>query len=163
MTVGNSRPFALWSVISHTRAFCDPCCSSASDSRDRRSTKPPSDGSGSRPSYSRAADTSSARFSMRAFGIFVTLVAQVLQVAASIEDLADRDGYRILARDVGERDEQVAKRRKRCRGARWEQFLVEAPNQTRPQRVRRNGRLQAGAEQREVECRQLQERPRVRP
>ena len=44
----------------------DPCASSTSDSNDRRSTKPLSVGSTSRLSNSRAAETSSARFSMRA-------------------------------------------------------------------------------------------------
>ncbi len=65
MTVGNSSPLALCSVIIRTRGFFDPDSSSASDRSDSWSTKPASDGSGVRASYSRAADTSSARFSMR--------------------------------------------------------------------------------------------------
>ena len=65
MTVGNSRPFALCSVMSQMRASRVPCSSSTSDSSDSRSVKPPSEASGSRCSYSRAADTSSIRLSRR--------------------------------------------------------------------------------------------------
>ena len=97
MTTGNSRPLALCSVIIQMRASRAPCSSSTSDSSDRRSTKPPSDGSGSRLSYSRAADTSSARFSIAALGILAAFLAQILQVAALVEHLADRDRHRIPA------------------------------------------------------------------
>ena len=64
-TTGNSSPFAACIVISQTRAFRLPDSSSTSDSSDSRSTKPPSEASASRDSYSRAAETSSIRFSIR--------------------------------------------------------------------------------------------------
>ena len=50
ITIGNSSPFAACIVISQTRASRVPDSSSASDSSDRRSTKPPSDASASRVS-----------------------------------------------------------------------------------------------------------------
>ena len=154
MTTGNSRPFALCSVISQIRASRDPCSSSTSDSSDRRSTKPPSDGSGSRLSYSRAADTSSARFSMRAFGVFAALVAQVLQVAAPVEHLADRDRHRVLPRDLGQADDQIAKHRERRGGAPGERAILQAAHDPRPERVGRQRGLKAGRQQREVVERQ---------
>ena len=64
-TVGNSSPLAACIVINQTLAAAEPSTSSVSDSSDSRSTKPPSDASGSRDSYSLAADTSSLRFSTR--------------------------------------------------------------------------------------------------
>ena len=64
-TTGNSSPLAEWSVISSTRAARLPSGLSTSESSARRSTNPVSPDSGSAASYSRAADTSSIRFSMR--------------------------------------------------------------------------------------------------
>ena len=100
MTVGNSRPFAACSVISQMRASRLPCPSSASESSDSLSVKPPSDASGSRPSYSRAAETSSIRFSIRPCESSDLVFAQVLQVPGLIEHLAERDGERLFPRDV---------------------------------------------------------------
>ena len=52
MTVGNSRPFAECRVIIITFGSVFPCSLSTSDSSDKRSTNPPSDGSASRDWYS---------------------------------------------------------------------------------------------------------------
>ena len=90
-TIGNSRPLAACIVISQTRASGAPSASSASDSSDSRSTNPPSDGRPRAISYSRAAETSSIRFSMRPSASSLRLVAQVLQVAGAIEHHAERD------------------------------------------------------------------------
>ena len=50
-----------------------------------------------------------------AFGLLAALVAQILQVAALIEHLADRDRHRFLPRDSVSADDQIAKRRRATR------------------------------------------------
>ena len=75
-------------VISQTRAFCAPVDSSASESSDRRSTKPPSDASGSRSSY-RARRTRARPGSRGARRLPRLLLAQVLEVAGLLHHLLD--------------------------------------------------------------------------
>ena len=106
-------PSALCSVIIQTRAFCVPDSSSTSDSSDRRSTNPPSEGSGSRPSYlARGRHELREVFDAR-LGVFAPVLAQILEVAALVEHLADRDRHRLLPGDVGQPDDQVAEGRQR--------------------------------------------------
>jgi len=147
-TTGNSSPLALCSVISHTRASLDPCSSSTSDSNERRSTNPPSDGSASRLSYSRAAETSSARFSMRPSGLLAALFPQVFHIAALVQHLSDGDRRRLatamsvrftISREKhGASDSSGARRKGRSSRPR---------TMARPQRVCRDRRLQARGQQ----------------
>jgi uncharacterized membrane protein len=51
------------------------------------------------------------------FGIFAAVFTQILQVTALVEDFANRDGYRFLASDVRQPDDQIAKRDQGCRRA----------------------------------------------
>ena len=126
-----------------------PDSSSASDSRDSRSTKPPSEASASRVSYSRAADTSSIRFSIRSFGFLGVLVAQILQVAGPIEHLADRDRHRVPAapRAPAPTIRSLNDPQGRDRAGR-QLALVDGIDQPRPERSRRDDLLQARGEQR---------------
>src|SRR5262249_51600206 len=65
------------------------------------------------------------------------------------ENLSDRDRYGLLRRHLGEAHDQVSERGERRGGAAGEGAILEASNQTGPQRVRRDGWRQAGGEQRQ--------------
>ena len=65
--------------------------------------------------------------------VFAAILAQIVQVSASIERLADRDGDRILPRDLGERDEQIAKHGQRRRRPAGEGAVLQPTNKTGPQ------------------------------
>ena len=87
---------------------------------------------------------------MRAFGVLAAVFAKILQVAAAVEHLADGDRHRVLPRDVGEADDQIAEHRQRRRGPAAERALLEPAHEARPERVGGQRRLQPGREQREV-------------
>ena len=64
--------------------------------------------------------------------ILAPLLAQVLQVAALIEHLSERDRDGLPGRHLGQRQDQVAKGGKRLRGARCEQPAIDRVDQARP-------------------------------
>ena len=151
ITTGNSSPLALCSVISQMRASRVPCSSSTSDSSDRRSTKPPSDGSGSRLSYSRAADTSSAgsrsgsrrpRCAPRAGP------AGSRSGRASCRCAIDTDSCRAISVSA---DDQIAERRQRRRCARGAAAARRAPRTSRAQSELADGAgCEPGEQQRQI-------------
>ena len=94
-TTGNSSPLALCIVIISTRASRSPASSSASESSDNWSTNPASDGSGAARLVFARGRHELHEVLDAALGLLAALLAQVLQVAALVEDLAerDRDGF----------------------------------------------------------------------
>ena len=85
-----------------------------------------------------------------AFGVFAALVAQILQVAAAIEDLADGNGHRFLPGHLGERDDEIAEHRERRGCAVREHPIFEAADEASPKRVGRQRGLKARGEQRQI-------------
>ena len=137
MTVGNSRPLAACSVMSQMRASTLPCPSSTSDSSESLSVKPPSEASGSRPSYSREADTSSIRFSIRLCESSLLSSRRSCRYplwSRTLPSVMDSGSLRATSDRF---DDEIAKRAQRRRRALRHEALVDGPVQLRPQRVRR--------------------------
>jgi hypothetical protein len=140
MTTGNSSPFALCSVISHTRAFLFVHV---------RQQRQPIDEAEERRLRLAALVLARGRDELgevldAALGVLASLVAQVLQVAALVEHLADGDRDRFGPRHVGELHDQIAKGGQRGGGAIRERTILEPAHDSRPERVRRRRRPQAG-------------------
>ena len=125
MTVGNSSPLAACSVISQMRASTLPWPSSTSESSDSLSVKPPSDASGSRPSYSRAADTSSIRLSIRLCESSLLSSRRSCRYpvwSSTLPSVIDSGSLRATSRQV---DDEIAERAQRRQRALRHEALVD--------------------------------------
>ncbi len=83
-----------------------------------------------------------------AFSLLAPLLAQVLQVAALVQDFSKRDREGLARRHLRQRQDQVAERRQRLRGARRQQAPVDGVHEPRPQGIAGGDGLEPGQERR---------------
>ena len=85
-----------------------------------------------------------------AFGLFASLLAQVPQVTALVEDFPQCNRHRLVRCHFGQRDDQVAKRGERLRGARCQQAAIDRMHEPHPERIVGGDWLQTGEQGRRV-------------